>query len=208
MGRIFIPPPNKAGGGYTRFTLFVCLSVCLSFCLAGCPSVCHFQNGGLAAMLDFAVSRFCSWCGFQGKTLVYFWISVLDFTCMLFVAMRRSILIFSGHFQNGRLVAILDFSVFGLLTSVWLWISSPNFSSTLLVCMVRRRLIFRDVTFKMDAWRPYWIFGFEYQIWTSVAHYLRAWIKNNWFSAVLLSKWPPGGDIGFFCFCTLTLVWL
>ena len=29
-----------------------------------------------------------------------------------------------------------------------------------------------------------------------------------WFSAMLISKWPPGGHIGFCAFRTLTLVWL
>ena len=32
--------------------------------------------------------------------------------------------------------------------------------------------------------------------------------KPIWFSARSLSKWPPGGHIGFFGFQTLTLVWL
>ena len=107
-----------------------------------------------------------------------------NFICILFVAMGRSLLVFSDvtfkmaawrpswiflfpdsnftlalniksklqwhitrvygkepidfqqcHFQNVRLVAILDFAVSGLLTSVLLWISNANFSSTLPVCM-------------------------------------------------------------------------
>ena len=130
---IFIPPPNEVGGGYTGFTLSVCLSVC--------PSVCRRH-------------------GFRTVTQVCFGISISNFICMLFVAMGRSLLIFSDvtfkmaawrpywicqfpdstlslalnvksklqwyitcvygkepidfqqcHFQNGRLAAILDFSV-------------------------------------------------------------------------------------------------
>ena len=64
------------------------------------------------------------------------------------------------HFQNGRLAAILDFSVSRLLTLIWLWISSPNFSSKLIVCMERSLLVFSNVTFKMTVWQPYWIFQF------------------------------------------------
>ena len=48
-------------------------------------------------------------------------------------------------------------------------------------------LIFRDVTFKMAAWRPYWIFwfpdfGFEYELQTSVVHCLCIWVRAYWFS--------------------------
>ena len=47
---------------------------------------------------------------------------------------------------------------FRTLTLVWLWISTWNFSSTLLVYIGRSLSIFSDVTFKMAAWWPYWIF--------------------------------------------------
>ena len=73
---------------------------------------CHFQNGRLAAILDFSVSGCCSWFGFRSVTQVCFGISISNFICMLFVAMGQSLLIFS------------------------------------------------DVTFKMAAWWPYWIFQF------------------------------------------------
>ena len=66
------------------------------------------------------------------------------------------------NLQNVRLAAILGFSVSGLLTSVWLWISSPNSTCTSLVIMVKCLLILSNVTFKMDAWRPYWIFRFRF----------------------------------------------
>ena len=52
------------------------------------------------------------------------------------------------------------------------------------------------------------LFGFEYQVQTSVAHYKCVWKEAYWFSAISLSKWPPGGHTGFFGFRTLTLVWL
>ena len=33
-----------------------------------------------------------------------------------------------------------------------------------------------------------------------MAQYLYIWVGAYWFSATSLSKWPPGGHIGFFCF--------
>ena len=39
-------------------------------------------------------------------------------------------------------------------------ISISNFICVLMVAMSRSLLIFSDVTFKMAAWRPYWIFWF------------------------------------------------
>ena len=49
---------------------------------------------------------------------------------------------------------------FRTLTLVWIWISTANLSGTILIYMGRSLLIFSDVTFKMAAWRPYWIFLF------------------------------------------------
>ena len=63
---------------------------------------------------------------------------------------------------------------FRTLTLVWLWISTANLSGTILIYMGRSLLIFRDVTFKMAAWRPYWIFWFPERL-----------------SAMSLSKWLP-----------------
>ena len=97
---------------------------------------------------------------------------------------------------------------FQTLTLVWLWISTANLSGTILIYMGRSLLIFSDVTFKMAAWRPYWIFwfpdqlyfGFEYQLQTSVAKYLCIWVRAYWFSVTSFSKWLPGGHIRFFGF--------
>ena len=84
----------------------------------------------------------------------------------------------------------IGFFCFRTLTLVWLWISTPNLSGTILIYMDRSLLIFIDVTFKMAAWWPYWIFwfldkllfGFEYQLQTSVAKYLCIWVRAYWFS--------------------------
>ena len=41
-----------------------------------------------------------------------------------------------------------------------------------------------------------------------MAQYLCICVGAYWFSAMLISKWPPGSHIGIFGFWTLTLVWL
>ena len=85
-------------------------------CVYGKKSIdfqwCHFQNGRLAAILDFSVSGLYSWHGFWSVTLDCYGISISNFICVLFVAMGKSLLIFS--------------------------------------CII----------FKMAAWQPYWIFQF------------------------------------------------
>ena len=161
---LIIPLPNEVGGG-VYWNHLVRLSVCLSVCRR------H---------------------GFRSITLDCFGISISNFMCMLFVAMGRSLLIFSDvtfkmatwrpfwifrfpdsnftlalntmfklhwnitcvygkksidfqqcHFQNGRLVAILDFSVYGLCSWCGFWsvtrvcfgISISNFICMLFVAM-------------------------------------------------------------------------
>ena len=54
----------------------------------------------------------------------------------------------------------IGFFGFRTLTLVWLWISTPKLSGTILIYMGRSLLIFKEVTFKMAAWWPYWIFLF------------------------------------------------
>ena len=90
----------------------------------------------------------------------------------------------------GRHIGFLGFQT---LTLIWLWISIPNFSGTILMSMGRSLLIFSDVNFKMAPWPPYWIF------WSPDTNFSVALnINSYWFSAVLISKWPPGSHIGFF----------
>ena len=88
---IFIPPPNEVGGGGILDSPGP--SVRPSVCPSVRPSVCRRH-------------------GFRSISQVCFGISILNFICMLMVAIGRSLLIFS------------------------------------------------DVTFKMAAWWPYWIFWF------------------------------------------------
>ena len=74
------------------------------------------------------------------------------------------------HFQNGRLAAILDFSISGLgrqhgfrsVSQVCFGISIPNFICMLMVVIGRSLLISSDVTFKMASWQSYWISWFPY----------------------------------------------
>ena len=55
----------------------------------------HFQNGRLAAILDFSVSGLCRWQGFRDVSQVCFGISISNFICMLMVVIGKSLLIFS-----------------------------------------------------------------------------------------------------------------
>ena len=65
-------------------------------------------------------------------------------------------------------MAILDFSVSGLCRWQGFWdvsqacfgISISNFICMLMVVIGKSLLIFSEVTFKMAAWWPYWIFWF------------------------------------------------
>ena len=113
------------------------------------------------------------------------------------------------HFQNGCLMAILDFLVSRL--QLWLWILTPNFSGTILMYMCRSLLIFSNVNFKMVTRQPYWIFCFldsnlslALNINSKLKWYniIYIWVGAYWFSVTSLSKWPPGGHIGFFGFWT------
>ena len=49
---------------------------------------------------------------------------------------------------------------FRSISQVCFGISISNFICMLMVAIGRSLLIFSDVTFKMAAWRPYWIFWF------------------------------------------------
>ena len=55
----------------------------------------HFLNGCLVAILDFSVSGLCRRHGFSSMTQVCFGISVSNFMRMSFVAVGRSLMIFS-----------------------------------------------------------------------------------------------------------------
>ena len=54
-----------------------------------------YLNGCLVAMLDFSVSGLCRWHGLGSVTQVCFEISVSNFMCMSFVAVGKSLMIFS-----------------------------------------------------------------------------------------------------------------
>ena len=51
---------------------------------------------------------------------------------------------------------------FRSVTQVCFGISISNFISMFFVAMDRSLFIFSDVTFKMTAWQPYWIFQFPH----------------------------------------------
>ena len=81
---------------------------------------CHFQNGRLAAILDYGVSGPFRWHGFQGVTQVWFGISISNFICMLFVAMDRSMLIFSN--VTSKMAAWWSCWIFGFRTTTLFWL--------------------------------------------------------------------------------------
>ena len=124
------------------------------------------------------------------------------------------------HIQNGRLAAILDILVSGLLTLLWLWISTSNFSGTILIYMGRSLLIFSNVNFKM-AILDFSVSGLcGWQGFRDVSQVCFGISVSNFICMLMVvigksllifsevTKWPPGGHIGFFGFQTLTLVWL
>ena len=184
------PRPTKLEGGYTGFTLSVRLSVCPSVCRRhGFRSISQVCFGisiwNFICMLMVAIGR--SLLIFSDVTFKMaawrpywiFWFPDSNFTLALninFRLQRHNTYVYGQepsdfqqrHFQNGRLAAILDFSVSGLcrwhgfrsISQVCFRISISNFICMLMVAIDRSLLIFSDVTFKMAAWRPYWIFWF------------------------------------------------
>ena len=111
----------------------------------------HFQNGRLAAILDFL--------GFRTLTLLWLWISTPNLSSTILMYLCRSLLIFSS--VNFKMATRQPYWI--------LWFPDSNFSLALninsklkwhntYIYMDRSLLIFIDVTFKMAAWWPYWIF--------------------------------------------------
>ena len=84
---------------------------------------------------------------------------------------------------------------FKCLTQVCFGISISNFMCMYYVAMGNTLLIFNDVTFKMA-------------VQTSVVNYSCKWKEANSFSAMSLSKCPPGSHIEFYSFWILTSTWL
>ena len=93
---------------------------------------------------------------------------------------------------------------FRSISQVCFGISISNFICILMVAIGRSLLIFSDVTFKMAAWRPCWIFWFPDSNLTLTLNINFKLQRHNtyvygayWFSATSFSKWPPGGHIRF-----------
>ena len=188
------PRPTKLEGGYTGFTLSVRPSVRLSVR----PSVCRRHGFRSISQVCFGISIsnfICMLMVAIGRSLLIFsdvtfkmaawqpywifWFPDSNFTLALninFKLQRHNTYVyglepidFQQHrFQNGRLAAILDFSVCGLcrwqgfrdVSQVCFGISISNFICMLMVVIGKSLLIFSKVTFKMAAWWPYWIFWF------------------------------------------------
>ena len=141
--------------------------------------------------------------------------------------MGRSLLIFSNiifsKWPPGGHIGFFSFGLcrwhgFRSVSQVCFGISISNFICMLMVVIGRRLLIFSNVTCKRAASRPYWIFLFPDSNFSLALNinsklkwhntYIYIWVAAYWFSETSLSKWLPGGHIGYFGFLTLTLVWL
>ena len=100
---------------------------------------------------------------------------------------------------------------FRSISQVCFGISTSNFICILRVAIGRSLLIFNDVTFKMAAWWPYWIFGFRtltlLWLWISTSNFRGTILMYMGRSLLIFSnvilKWPPGGHISYFGFWTL-----
>ena len=142
---IIIPPPNEVGGGVYWIHLVR-------------PSVCRRH-------------------GFRSISQVCFGISISNFIYMLMVAIGRSLALPCWVFWHQCATAMLVAQPLlsgvsespGTSTFNWLWagenraMSIRLFVSALLWAVypgIWGLLIFSDVTFKMAAWWPYWIFWF------------------------------------------------
>ena len=185
---IFYPRPMKLEGGYTGFTSSVRPSVRPSVCrrhgFRSISQVC-FGISNFICKLMVAIGR--SLLIFSDVTFKMaawwpywiFWFPDSIFSLALninFKLQRHNTYVFGlepidfqqRHFQNGRLAAILDFSVSGLcrwhgfqsISQVCFGISISNFICMLVLVIGNSLLIFSDVTFKMAALWPYWIFWF------------------------------------------------
>ena len=107
---------------------------------------------------------------------------------------------------------------FRSISQVCFGISISNFICILMVAIGRSLLIFSYVTFKMAAWRTYWMFWFPYSNFTLALNinskvkwhntYIYIWVGAYSFSETSLSKWLPVGHIWYFGIWALTLVWL
>ena len=151
-------------------------------------------------------------CGFRTLTLVWLWILTPNLSGTMLIYMGRSISTFSDvTFKVAAWWPYWIFCVSGL-TLVWLWISTPNLSGTIFMYMCRSLSIFSNVDFKMAARQPYWILWFPDSNFSLALNinskfnwhntYIYIWVGAYWFSAMSLTKWPPGGHIGFFGFRT------
>ena len=157
--------------------------------------------------------------GFRTLTLVWLWLSTprAQYLYIWVEAYWFSATSISKWPPGG----ILDFSVTGLcklhvfqsVTRIFaLKFQFQILCACCLLAMGRSLLIFSNVTFKMAAWWPCWILRFPDSkfglalIWSPKFSNLCVWIVAYPFSAMWLSKWPPGGHIRLFGLQILTLV--
>ena len=120
----------------------------------------HFQNGRLAAIFGFLVSRLLLYFGFEyqfqtsAAQCLCIWVRAYWFSAMLISKWRPSGHI--GFFASG----LFSWHGFQSVSQVFFGISISNFICMLMVVIGRSLLICSNITFKMAAWWPYWIFWF------------------------------------------------
>ena len=107
--------------------------------------------------------------GFRTLTLLWLWMSNSNFSGTILMYMGRNLLIFNNViFKMAAWQPYWIFSVSGLcrwhgfrdISQVCFGISISNFICMLMVVIGKSLLIFIEVTFKMAACWPYWIFWF------------------------------------------------
>ena len=238
--RVIIPPPNEVGGGYTGFTLSVCQFAADDILLYKIcyniqwiyftiwekgkeelsPLQYHFKSLHI-------ISRHYKKSLLRSQ--IYHGYEELS-TDTNYPIWRRQKLPYMKKTRKKKQVcgaacfmaAEIKFSEdvrpsvcrrhgFRSISQVCFGISVSNFICMLMVAIGRSLLIFSDVTFKMAAWRPYWIFWFPESNFTLALNInfklqrqnLCIWVGAYWFSATSFPKLPPGGHIRFFGFWTL-----
>ena len=176
----------------------------------------HFQNGRLAAILDLMVSGLSRWHGFRSISQVCFGISISNFICMLVLVIGSSLLIFSD--DTTKMAAWWPYWIF--------WFPDCNFSLALninsklkwyntYVYVFGAYILSAMLISKWLSGSHIGFFCFRtltlVWLWISTSNlsgtiliyiYIYIWVGAYWFSATSLSKWPPGGHIGFFGFWT------
>ena len=189
------------------------------------PRQMKLEGGILDSPCPSVRPSVCRRHGFRSISQVCFGISISYFICMLMVAISRSLLIFS--YVTFKMAAWQPYWMF--------WFLDSNFTLALIINFKLQRhntyvygyepfyfeqrhfqngrlaAILDLLVSRLCRWhgfRSVSLVSFGISISNFICMLIVVIGSSHWFSVTSLSKWPPGGHIGFFCFQTLTLVWL